>query len=64
MNTGFEGHAGTSWLTTTAPVEPDTVVTLTLMIYDSGDGSLDSTVLVDNFRWVAKPTDVVTEPID
>jgi hypothetical protein len=64
MNTGFEGHAGTSWLTTTAPVEPDTVVTLTLMIYDSGDGSLDSTVLIDNFRWVAKPTDVVTEPID
>ena len=51
--TGFEGHAATGWLTTTAPV--DTVrgkeITLMWAIWDQGDGILDSTALIDDFQW-------------
>ena len=51
--TGFEGHAATGWLTTTAPV--DTVrgkeITLMWTVWDQGDGILDSTALVDDFQW-------------
>jgi hypothetical protein len=50
--TGFEGRAATSWLVTRAPVEPDEEVTLRWTVYDSGDGVLDSTVVLDNFRWL------------
>lgn len=56
-------HAATSWLTTTAPVEPGSTITLTLGIYDSGDGVLDSTALIDHFRWLPVPPEVGTEPI-
>ncbi|MBX3206635.1 MAG: choice-of-anchor L domain-containing protein [Labilithrix sp.] len=49
--TGFEGHAATGWLTTNAPVTPGTVITLRFAIWDSGDGALDSTVLIDDFRF-------------
>lgn len=61
--TGFEQvadggpHASTGWLTTTAPV--DTVkgkdITLLFAIWDSTDGILDSSVLVDNFTWGFTP---------
>ena len=51
----FEDHTATSWLLTTAPVEPSSEMTLVWATYESGDGVLDSTTLVDNFRWIAKP---------
>jgi hypothetical protein len=51
--TGFESHAATGWLTTTAPV--DTVrgkeITLLWAVWDQGDGVLDSTALIDDFQW-------------
>jgi Putative metal-binding motif len=53
--TGFEGHAATGWLTTRSPVQPGSEVTLRFAIWDAGDHILDSTVLVDNFRWSADP---------
>ncbi len=57
--TGFEGHAATGWLTTTAPV--DTVrgkeITLMWTIWDQGDGILDSTALVDDFQWSVDAAD-------
>jgi hypothetical protein len=64
--TGFSGdgdHAATSWLTTSAPVEPGQTITLRLGVYDSGDGVLDSTALLDKFRWLPKSPNVGTEPI-
>jgi hypothetical protein len=61
-NTG-EDHAATSWLTTTAPVESGSTVTLRLAIYDSGDGSFDSTTLLDKFRWLPKSPVITTQPI-
>jgi hypothetical protein len=43
---------GTDWLTTTAPVEPGEVITLTLFVFDSGDHFWDSAVLLDGFKWL------------
>jgi len=61
---GFEDHAATSWLNTTAPVEPNSEISLRWAVYDSGDGVLDSTTLVDNFRWVTEAGSTsVTVPV-
>lgn len=58
-----DNSAATGWLQTTAPVEGGSVVTLLFAVWDSGDGILDSTVLIDNFTWDAKGADTVTMPI-
>lgn len=42
----------TGWLSSQAAVLPEETFTLELMIWDTGDGRLDSTVLLDNFRWI------------
>jgi hypothetical protein len=61
--TGFEGHAATSWLKTTAPAEPNTAIRIRWGAYDSGDPLLDSTTLIDNWQWIAEPgTTVGTNP--
>jgi hypothetical protein len=41
----------TGWLTTQAPIKPGEQFTLEFMIWDAGDGILDSTVLIDHFQW-------------
>lgn len=61
--TGFEGRAATSWLVTKAPVTPEQTVKIRFMVYDSGDGVLDSTVILDNFRWLGDaPSGPITDP--
>lgn len=65
--TGFDtqknGSAATGWLETTAPVEtPEGEITLLFAIWDSGDGSLDSTILLDDFRWDKVPAETETKP--
>ncbi|MDI3286965.1 choice-of-anchor L domain-containing protein [Polyangium sp. 15x6] len=67
--TGFNqwGDAGgTSWLQTQAPIKGGDEVTLRWAIWDTGDTSWDSTVLVDGFEWVANGGTVVvgTDPIE
>lgn len=64
LGTGYEhtdsggaGGGGTGWLTTTAPVVPGEKIRLSFMIFDEGDHSLDSTVLIDNFRWELEEVD-------
>lgn len=53
--TGFETKGATGWMTSSVvEVEPGDSVTLRLMVWDSGDGSGDSTLLVDNFRWFSE----------
>lgn len=44
---------GTGWLTSTAPVNAGETFKLEFIIWDTGDGYLDSSVLLDNFSWVA-----------
>ena len=55
VGTGFEGGGATVWLTASEDVEGDSVIALRFAIYDSGDGLMDSTVLIDNFRWLLEP---------
>jgi hypothetical protein len=59
-DTGFEEHAATGWLQTHSNVVPGEELTLRFAIWDAGDEALDSTVLVDNFKWDAKPGTTVT----
>ncbi|HEY8077513.1 MAG TPA: choice-of-anchor L domain-containing protein [Labilithrix sp.] len=42
----------TGWLTSQAPVDSGETFTLQLMIWDTGDGVLDSSILLDNFKWL------------
>jgi hypothetical protein len=57
--TGFDvwdkaGAAGaTKWLTTEAPATPGSIVTIRFALWDAGNGQYDSTVLIDNFTWIA-----------
>jgi hypothetical protein len=46
-------HGSTYWLATQAPVNKHETFTLRWAVYDSGDGILDTTVLVDDFQWIA-----------
>lgn len=61
--TGFETGAATGWLVTQAPAEPTTQITLRFVVYDSGDGVLDSTTIIDGFHWLPIAPDVGTNPI-
>ena len=61
--TGFDSwnDAGaTSWLTTQAPVVGGDTFDVRFAIWDTGDDAWDSTVLVDNFKWIAKPGSTVS----
>ncbi len=42
----------TGWLTSQAAVQPGETFTLEFMIWDAGDGDLDSSVLIDHFQWI------------
>lgn len=48
---GDPGGGGTGWLTTSAPVTPGSEITLLFAVWDSADGALDSTVMLDNFKF-------------
>ena len=64
FDSGGEDHGSTGWLQTTAPVNPGKEITLRWAVYDSGDGSLDTTTLIDNWKWLATPGITVgTNPI-
>ena len=65
--TGFDDNGATPWLSTTAPVQPGEAFTLTFFVWDTGDAAINTTVLLDDFRWsasaVAGPTtQVAPEP--
>ncbi|EYF08485.1 choice-of-anchor L domain-containing protein [Chondromyces apiculatus] len=60
----FTNSAATAWLQTTAPIEnPGSNIELHFTIWDSGDGDLDSTVLLDNFAFEAIETTTETQPV-
>jgi hypothetical protein len=53
MNPTFPMGGSTGWLTTSSPVTSGEDVTLHFIIFDEGDHILDSSVVIDNFRWGA-----------
>ncbi|HEY3822528.1 MAG TPA: putative metal-binding motif-containing protein [Polyangiaceae bacterium] len=46
-----KGSGGTDWLKTTSPVNPGETFTLSWIVFDEFDGILDSSVILDHFRW-------------
>jgi hypothetical protein len=50
----------TGWLTTQAPVQPGEEFTIEFMIWDTGDGVLDSLALIDKFRWIGAAVETGT----
>jgi hypothetical protein len=61
-----QNHAATGWLTTKAPIDPSLKgkdITLSFAIWDSSDGVLDSTELIDNFTWSTNPGDAQIPPV-
>jgi hypothetical protein len=72
MGTGFEvppagwnDAGGTAWLETQAPINGGQDFTIRFAIWDTGDTAYDSTVLVDNFQWIASGGTVIigTNPV-
>jgi hypothetical protein len=68
---GFDGSwsqdaGGTGWLQTQVPVTGGDEITVRFAIWDTGDQAWDSTVIVDNFQWIANGGTVVvgTTPVD
>ena len=51
---------GTAWLSTTAPVVGGETIMLDFYIWDTQDNLYDSTVLLDNFKWLVDETKVNT----
>ncbi len=65
--TGYEGGIGgaTGWLNTKAPVAPGETAVIKFVVFDEGDGILDSAALIDNFQWELKAVDApTTSPIN
>ncbi|UQA62367.1 choice-of-anchor L domain-containing protein [Polyangium aurulentum] len=56
-------NGSTGWLRTTTPVTPGTNFRIRFVTYDSTDGKVDSTTLIDNWRWSGKPGSTETEVI-
>jgi hypothetical protein len=51
----------TGWLTSSAPVNAGETFTIDFVIWDTHDGVLDSSVLLDNFTWAAGAVSVSTD---
>ena len=57
-DTAGSDHAATGWLQTQVIIDPSLKgkdITLLFAVWDSGDGILDSTALIDNFVWSTEP---------
>lgn len=58
----MDGHAGTRWLETVAPVVPGEEIELVFAIFDLSDGLFDSVVLLDGVRWGCTDLPPLTQP--
>jgi len=55
-NGNVKDGGGTVWLVNDAPVTPGEDMTIEFIVFDAGDHNVDSTVLLDNFRWKINPS--------
>jgi hypothetical protein len=62
QGTAMQGHAGTKWLTTTAPVTPGEQITLVFAVFDLTDNRLDTVVMLDNWQWTCEGGPPITIP--
>ena len=63
IGNGFSQNAATGWLKSETPVTPGSDITLRWVIYDSQDGLLDSSVVLDDVGWTAEPCTIATTHI-
>jgi Putative metal-binding motif len=63
MTPPSDDHGSTGWLVSAAPITPGQTFTIRWTDYDSGDGVLDSTALIDDWQWLPKTTPVSTTRI-
>ena len=65
MTGSAENSAATGWLATTSPIQkPGSEISLLFAVWDSSDGILDSTILLDNFIFDVNGADTTTAPVD
>lgn len=55
LGTGYETNGGTDWSSVFVPAPPGSLVTIRFAVWDSADGKVDSTLVLDNFRWSPTP---------
>ncbi len=58
----MEGHAGTRWLETTAPVQPGEEIEVVFALFDLTDAMFDTVVVLDNVHWGCTDLPPVTSP--
>lgn len=51
----FEGHAGTAWYAAEVPVAAGETIEVVFALFDVGDATVDSAVLLDGVRWLCAP---------
>jgi hypothetical protein len=51
LGNGNKGSGATDWLRTTAPIQPGEQFTISFIVFDEGDGLMDTAINLDNFRW-------------
>lgn len=56
-------HGSTGWLRTTTPVTVGQPIIIRFVTFDSTDGKLDSSTLIDNWHWSGTPGTTKTDPI-
>lgn len=62
---GGDSSAATGWLVTTSPIQqPGSPISLLFTVWDSGDGVLDSTILLDNFTFDVDAAVTGTVPVE
>lgn len=58
----MDGHAGTRWLETVAPVSPGEEVEVVFALFDLSDALFDTVVLLDNVHWGCTDLPPLTQP--
>jgi hypothetical protein len=58
----MDGHAGTRWLETVAPVVPGEEIEVIFSIFDLSDAYFDSVVLLDGVHWGCTDLPPLTQP--
>jgi hypothetical protein len=56
VNTGYDSHGGSFWLTTSGNVIPGEIVTVRIVIWDVSDSAFDSLAILDGFKWLPNAT--------
>lgn len=57
LDPASDGAAATPKLTTFAPVTPGETITLRFLVWDEGSDLIDTSILLDNFRWDVTPVE-------